>query len=790
VIRGGKKQEQEKKIMDPARLQLMQASKPIIPDYSHPTIMPMMMGGGGGVPMALDDGDGAVPMAVVDGDSGGHPDHDRGPTMLALFDDENPVVAPADAHNTLVELVEDLYQFVQSTVPMDWYTLVHKLFDPLGHVPNTMATVRMMSTMQARIADIHDIAMGHSPTPGLERDLRRQRDRAIACVGRIKQMVLMFCNGDLMDTEYVDDDDNDDDTVPPGGPADLIPRCLKVLREARVSVHRNNLYKDVSARLFRSTTWGGVTASFDPNRRTNTKNEVAVVDARMATAPRLMQECITNEGTDLNNVGPCNVYTTLRYHIREGSELWNIMYAKRDGLEIVAKYFQTGFFDNHHVPSKAYNRLHRVFVNGSLNIHPETKVISILDPIQTARHKAIPAQVYESMLNRNMVQAQHFYLTDWEAVRSIFELQRYAPSVVASLAGLGVRMVHEVGSADLFERFCISYGCGRCGKSSYLKGISSCYRPDKVASVVGPIEVPFGLHPLSIADVILMPEISDSMSKDGLRIEVIKAICSGDPVPVARKNLIATTQRWTTPMWAAGNQLMSTEGDTGGAVTRRALPHEMQHRCPDRLMDTGFERRIVGQMGAFIYSGHRAYECILRENGSGNVMNTLPLFFTHQLDLMKVRTNRLLTAMASMSKVMRTVESICEGESDATQKLLRTCGFFVTFDKLEDIYGTRVEQIMAAVASDITSIPGVSIDSEYIDSGSSKRTVRVVRGIIHRDLKSMYEELRVATIPNISDVIVSCLTEDHVVDDPVVQDMHQDLLFGIPLEAAPLLAQN
>lgn len=198
---------------------------------------------------------------------------------------------------------------------------------------------------------------------------------------------------------------------------------------------------------------------------------------------------------------------------------------------------------------------------------------------------------------------------------------------------------------DRFDRWQIALfflGCAGTGKSTILDMIRKFFPPHVVKALEDEGEGTFGLMSFvrGLVRVILGSEIPTTMPMS----QIAKCI-SHEPVSVAIKfGDPVYVNPWIAEFIFAGNGFPS-KGNTAGRMSRRYVI--IPFNRPVANQQSGLEKHIQENLGAYITLCVRAYNIIGRKHGAEDFFNAAPQFFRDQARKQFVQSNSLALYLSS-----------------------------------------------------------------------------------------------------------------------------------------------
>lgn len=227
--------------------------------------------------------------------------------------------------------------------------------------------------------------------------------------------------------------------------------------------------------------------------------------------------------------------------------------------------------------------------------------------------------------------------------RQVGEYQGWPEEVHDWLMVMIGRMLYEVGELDGWQVLPYLHGAAGSGKSLLTLGVvKQLYDASDVGTLSNNCERKWVLSSLVDKFIFVCPEARNDMQ---LEQSEWQSVVSGESVSIARKFKTATSiDRWTSPGWMAGNEIVNWK-DGSGSVVRRIMvfPFPRAVTRGDMLLN----RKLAGEMPAILLKANRAYLEAAEAFGNQNIWDVVPDFFKEQQRELATDVNSVEAFLAS-----------------------------------------------------------------------------------------------------------------------------------------------
>ena len=197
--------------------------------------------------------------------------------------------------------------------------------------------------------------------------------------------------------------------------------------------------------------------------------------------------------------------------------------------------------------------------------------------------------------------------------------------VYTYLLGLIGRLFYEVGRFDRFDVMPLIVGDTNTGKSTLIDVVSSMFAPQSVGVVDSSLETIFGLQAMHTKELIVAPEIPDSLAQQ-LASDKLKKMIGGERVTVATKHAAATTVVWQVPMLMCGNDYPRYRDERGSVSKRLAIFSFTRYVA---TQDSSLKQRIIAtELAPLVVRCLTAYRQLLKRTGTAGFWSVCPGYFS------------------------------------------------------------------------------------------------------------------------------------------------------------------
>jgi hypothetical protein len=231
------------------------------------------------------------------------------------------------------------------------------------------------------------------------------------------------------------------------------------------------------------------------------------------------------------------------------------------------------------------------------------------------------------------------------------------------------RMIFEVGEHDNWQCMCYFMGAAGTGKSTLIGDVViKFYGSDQVYSMGNNIERKFGMmnalnEQEKLKLLIAMPEV-----KHDLQLEQAEwqQMVSGENVTINRKNKSSVTLKFSSPMIAAGNEMVGFT-DNGGSMSRRMIIFRFPNKIGER-MDGTLPAKLEQEMAAILAKCSQAYVAMAMRFGDDNIWRHAAPSMKEERKQLEQSSNPLQSFLHAPSHTKISPELYCP-ESDFCDKL-------------------------------------------------------------------------------------------------------------------------
>ena len=201
---------------------------------------------------------------------------------------------------------------------------------------------------------------------------------------------------------------------------------------------------------------------------------------------------------------------------------------------------------------------------------------------------------------------------------------------------LACRLFYDVGQFDNLDVVPLVVGNSGTGKSTLAYIICSMFDPSNVGSINSTHELIFGLQSLYDKEIIIVPEVDNSMEKQ-LSSSLFKMIVCGENISVSFKYGKSRTIRWKAPMFMCGNHYLGYRDDKGSISRRLAIFKFDRH--VERIDSSLKEQIMQKELPKLVVKCLCAYRQLLEHTGNRGFWETCPEYFKDNIEDMNQSTD-------------------------------------------------------------------------------------------------------------------------------------------------------
>lgn len=206
------------------------------------------------------------------------------------------------------------------------------------------------------------------------------------------------------------------------------------------------------------------------------------------------------------------------------------------------------------------------------------------------------------------------------------------------------RLFFDVGQRDDLEITPVIYGVAGSGKSSIGEMVQAFFPKSRIGSIGASFEAKFGLEGLLNKDVILSMETPQNIH-ELLDKTSFQSMTTGESISAARKNKLAITKDWKTPLIFFANQMLSFFDAGGASVARRIASIRFERALDFDNQDLTLKHKLKKtELPAALYKSVEAYNRLIanRSDVSRGFWSICPKYFRDQLNANLETTNPFL----------------------------------------------------------------------------------------------------------------------------------------------------
>jgi hypothetical protein len=270
-------------------------------------------------------------------------------------------------------------------------------------------------------------------------------------------------------------------------------------------------------------------------------------------------------------------------------------------------------------------------------------------PMDILRNILLPEQI-----TTNLVES-----IDTPELTDILSFQRLSREVQLWVFVFIGRMVFETNEGDNWQVMPFLKGVAGSGKSTIIYDvISKIFNPEDVFMVSNNCEKKFGLQNClksngTLKLICLMPEVKADFSME--QGDWQQAV-SGERIPINRKHSTTVTQRFTMPMFAAGNQMIGYD-DNSNSVARRVPVIKFNYPVGVR-QDGEKPKKLQRELSRIVLKATLAYAWASNNYGKQNIWNVLPPEFQNEKKIL-IESQHALMNYLNSGKVLFKAELYC-----------------------------------------------------------------------------------------------------------------------------------
>ena len=186
------------------------------------------------------------------------------------------------------------------------------------------------------------------------------------------------------------------------------------------------------------------------------------------------------------------------------------------------------------------------------------------------------------------------------------------------------RGLYRVNEHDSWEVSVMYIGRAGTGKSTTLKPLQQLFPLEDLGILSNNSERQWALWTLHDKYVVLCYEVKEDFALDQGEFQ---SATSGEPLSIARKNLIALVRPWEPHIFMCANEMMQRWRDTGDSLARRIVMFWFRVAVRANRSNPHLSRGIFAELPLLVQKFNLAYREYAEQHGHESVWHVLPKYF-------------------------------------------------------------------------------------------------------------------------------------------------------------------